>query len=70
MPVVFDLASKLTNNAAIGKNATKAAPVWRDNNRGTTSLLPLKTEVIIPRLPLNVDHIYVPGCPPTAEALL
>ena len=56
MPVVLNPASKLTNNAAFGKNATKAESVWSDNNRGTTGLFLLKTEVITLRLPLDVDR--------------
>src|SRR5512132_1698209 len=56
LPVVLDLASKLTNDAAFGKNATKAESAWTDNNHGTTGLLPLKTEFITLRLPLDVDR--------------
>ncbi len=56
MPVVFDLASELTNNATFGKNTTKATLVWSDNNRWAAGLLPVQTEVITPRLPLDADR--------------
>jgi hypothetical protein len=56
LPVVLDVASKLTDNAAFGKNATKALSFWRDDNRGATGLLPLKTEVIALCLPLDADR--------------
>ncbi len=53
MPVVLDLAAKLTDNAAFGKSATKTASIWCHNDRRATGLLPIKIEAVALRLPLD-----------------